>query len=144
MPIGNADALVLIDWEWIARGPAALDVANFVLRLPVMLLPGTSFPKGFRMSDLAEDYFYFYQAAGGREIDAANWRRSFGLALIAQGITQIPFSSGALRRSVHGETPLPPMVGVTESIVRQKLNGLLPLLDWMEQQWVDEVHKYLD
>jgi len=143
-PALDTPDLVLIDWEWIARGPAAVDVANLLVKLPIMLSPSAPFPKALRTNDLADDYFKHYRAAGGRCLDLASWRRSYGLAYIAQGVAQIPFTCGSFRRSIGGEKPLPEMIGVPEAVVRQKLEALLPVLEWMEQQLIDEVHSYLD
>src|SRR5215213_186909 len=89
-PLDPSD-LVLIDWEWIAAGPAALDVANIIQRLPVMIAPGNPIPAAFWTNELADYYFKHYRAAGGMCADAAEWRRSYGLALVAQGVAQMPF-----------------------------------------------------
>ncbi len=133
--------LVLIDWEWMALGPAAIDVANLILRLPVMIAPGTSIPDAVWGYELADYYFEHYRAASGRCVDAASWRRSYGLAVVAQGVVQMPFLHGSLRRAIRGELPLPQIVGVPEAIVRQNLESGLPLMQKMEERVLDEAHR---
>jgi hypothetical protein len=108
--------LVLIDWEWMALGPAAIDVANIVQRLPIMITPGTPVPQAIWTDELADFYFEHYRAAGGRCVDAARWRRSYGLARVAQALAQMPFVHGRLRRAIRG---LPMMEQMEECVVRE-------------------------
>ncbi|MCE7989923.1 MAG: hypothetical protein DYG89_52920 [Caldilinea sp. CFX5] len=87
--------LILIDWEWLALGPAALDVANILQRVPVLIMLGSPvgavIPPVVWSDALIDGYFAHYRAAGGRCVDAADWRRACGLALIVQGLAQMPF-----------------------------------------------------
>jgi hypothetical protein len=141
---GRAPAdLVLIDWEWMGLGPAALDVANIVQRLPVVIAPGAPIPEAVWSDELADHYFRHYLAAGGRCVDAAGWRRSYGLALVAQGLAQMPFVHGSLRRAMRGEIPPPQIVGTSEAITRQKLRAGLPLMERMEQRVMREARRWL-
>jgi hypothetical protein len=135
--------LVLIDWEWIARGPAAIDVANVVQRAPIMIAPGARIPETMWADELADHYFAHYRAAGGRCADAAQWRRSFGLALVAQGLIQMPFIHGSLRRAIRGELPAPQIVGVSEATIRQNLRAGLPIMEQMEQRVIREARRWL-
>lgn len=135
--------LVLIDWEWIALGPAALDVANIIQRLPIITTPGTPLPKAFWNDELADSYFARYRAAGGTFADAAAWRRTFGLALVAQGIAQMPFIHGSLRRAIRGELPPPQIVGVPEAVIRQNLRAGLPMMEQMEERVIREARRWL-
>jgi hypothetical protein len=133
--------LLLIDWEWLALGPAALDVANLILRLPVMIAPGTPIPEKVWNNELAGYYFEHYRAAGGRCADWASWRRSFGLATVVKGLAQMPFVHGSLRRSIRGEAPLPQIVGVPEEVVRQNLSAGLPMMERMEKRIFVEMRR---
>jgi hypothetical protein len=135
--------LVLIDWEWIALGPAAIDVANIVQRLPIMIAPGSLIPEAVWTDELADYYFAHYRAVGGRCADAAAWRRSYGLALVAQGVAQMPFIHGSLRRAIRGELPPPQIVGVSEAVVRQNLRAGLPIMEQMEQRVIREARRWL-
>jgi hypothetical protein len=135
--------LILIDWEWIALGPAALDVAKIVWMLPVMITPGAPIPAAIWSDRFADDYFEHYQAAGGRCADAAKWRRSYGLALIAQGVIQMPSMHGRLRRTIRGELPPPQIVGVPEAVIRQNLREGLPMMEQMEERVMREARSWL-
>ena len=135
--------LVLIDWEWVGRGPAVLDVANVVQRAPVMIAPGQPVPEAIWSDALADEYFRHYRAAGGRCADAAEWRRAFGLALVAQGLTQMPFVHGSLRRAMRGELPPPQIVGVPEAVVRQSLRASPPTMGRMEERVIREARRWL-
>jgi hypothetical protein len=135
--------LVLIDWEWIAVGPAALDAANIVLRLPVLIAPGSPIPETVWGGELADYYFEHYRAAGGRYTDAASWRRSYGLALVAQALSQMPFIHGRMRRAISGELPPPAVVGVSEQVIRQQLRDGLPTMEQMEECVTREMRQWL-
>ena len=140
--LGRRD-LVLIDWEWIALGPAAIDVARIIQFLPVMLAPGSPIPEAFWSNELADYYYAHYRAAGGRCVDAARWRRSYGLALVAQALVQMPFTHGAMRRAIRGDIPPPQIVGVPEAVIRQNLRAGLPMMEQMEQLVIREARRWL-
>jgi hypothetical protein len=135
--------LVLIDWEWMSVGPAAIDVARIIQFLPIMLTPGSSTPPAFWNNELADYYYAYYRAAGGTGADTTRWRRSYGIALVAQAITRMPFIHGSLRRAMRGDIPPPPIVGVPEAIIRQNLRAGLPMMEQMEQLVVREARKWL-
>jgi hypothetical protein len=135
--------LILIDWEWIAAGPAALDVANIIQRLPIMVAPGSPIPAAFWTNELANYYFKHYQAAGGTCVDATDWRRSYGLALVAQGVAQMPFIHGSMRRAIRGEIAPPQIVGVPEAVIRRNLRAGLPMMEQMEQLVIREARRWL-
>jgi hypothetical protein len=136
--------LILIDWEWIAAGPAAIDVANIIQRLPVMLAPGNPIPAAFWTNELADYYFKHYRAAGGKCADAAEWRRSYGLALVAQGVAHMPFIHGSMRRAIRGEIPPPQIVGVPEEVIRRTMRAGLPMMEQMEQLVIREARRRLE
>jgi hypothetical protein len=135
--------LVLIDWEWIARGPAVIDVAKLVLMLPIMIAPGGPIPQAVWTDELADEYFDHYRAAGGRCVDKAAWRRAYGLALVAQGVAQMPSVHGRLRRTIRGELPPPQIVGVPEAVIHQNLKEGLPLMEQMEERVMREARRWL-
>lgn len=136
--------LLLIDWEWMAQGPAALDVANIIQRLPVLIRPGAPIPAAVWSDALADGYFAHYRAAGGKIMDAAAWRRAHGVALVAQGIAQMPFIHGSLRRAIRGELPPPQIVGVPEAVIRQQLHAGLPMMEQMEQRVIGEARRWIE
>jgi hypothetical protein len=136
--------LILIDWEWIAVGTAALDVASIIQRLPVMLTPGSAIPAAFWTNELADYYFEHYRAAGGECADVAEWRRSYGLALVARGVAQMPFIHGSMRRAIRGEIPPPQIVGVPEAVIRRNLRAGLPMMEQMEQLVIREARRWLE
>jgi hypothetical protein len=135
--------LVLIDWEWMATGPAALDVARIVQFLPVVLAMGAAAPQAFWNNELADYYFARYRADGGVSADPALWRRSYGLALIAQSVAQMPFTHGRMLRSIRGDLPLPQIVGVSEELTRQNLRAGLPVMEKMVELATREVQRWL-
>jgi hypothetical protein len=135
--------LVLIDWEWMAVGPAAVDVARIIQFLPVVLMPGAAAPAAFWTNELADYYFARYRAAGGKCVDAAAWRRSYGLALVAQSMAQMTFTHGRMLRGIRGEIPLPQIVGVSEELVRQNLRAGLPVMEQMVELVVREAQCWL-
>lgn len=135
--------LVLIDWEWMATGPAAIDVARIIQFMPVVLEPGAAAPQAFWNNELADYYFARYRADGGACADPASWRRVYGLALIAQSVRQMPFTHGRMLRGIRGEVPLPQIVGVPEDIVREKLLTGLPVMQKMVELAAREVQRWL-
>lgn len=139
--------LVLIDWEWLALGPAALDVANILQRIPVLIMLGSPvgamIPPVVWSDALLDGYFAHYRAAGGRCIDANGWRRACGLALIVQGLAQMPFIQGSLRRVIRGEIPPPQLTGIPDEVMRAHLQNSLPIMEQMEQRVIREARRWL-
>ena len=84
-----------------------------------------------------------YQAAGGRRLDAAGWRRSYGVALVAKGVAQMPFIHGSMRRAMRGEIAPPQIVGVPEAVIRRNLRAGLPMMEQMEQLVIREARRWL-
>jgi hypothetical protein len=140
---GSRD-LVLIDWEWLALGPAALDVAKLVLMLPVVIAPATPIPEVVWSDAFAEHYFAHYVAAGGTCSDPAEWRRSYGLAVVAQGVIQMPFTHGRMLRAIAGELPPPPIAGVPAQVIRQAMRESLPAMEQMPVRVVREARRWLE
>ena len=135
--------LVLIDWEWMAIGPAVLDVARIVQFLPIVLAPGVVAPESFWNHDLAGYYFTCYRAAGGSHADAASWRRAYGQAILAQSTIQMPFTHGRMLRSIRGELPIPQIAGVADETVRLKLREGLPMMERMIELVMSESRRWL-
>jgi hypothetical protein len=145
--VSHRTSLVLIDWEWLALGPAALDVANILQRIPVLIMLGSPvgavIPPVVWSDALLDGYFAHYRAAGGRCIDANGWRRACGLALIVQGLAQMPFMQGSLRRVIRGEIPPPQLTGIPPAVMRAHLQGSLPIMEQMEQRVIREARRWL-
>jgi hypothetical protein len=145
--VSHRTSLVLIDWEWLALGPAALDVANILQRIPVLIMLGSPvgavIPPVVWSDALLDGYFAHYRAAGGRCIDANGWRRACGLALIVQGLAQMPFMQGSLRRVIRGEIPPPQLTGIPPAVMRAHLQGGLPIMEQMEQRVIREARRWL-
>lgn len=139
----GAPEVLFIDWEWIGLGPAALDVANIIQRLPVLIRPGTPVPAAARIDELADHYFACYRTAGGQSIDPAEWRRSYGLATIAQGLAQMPHMHGRLRRTLHGEVAAPGIVGVSDAVMAEILGAGLPIMRQMEEHVLGAMQRWL-
>ena len=97
---GASSELVLIDWEWITVGPPALDVARLCGSAVAVCDPSRPPPEALFSDELPDYYFERYRAHGGALADRAAWRRSFGLALLAAGLTQVPFAGSMIRRGV--------------------------------------------
>ena len=127
----------------MARGPAAIDVARIIQFLPVMLAPGSPIPAAFWNNELADYYYAHYRAAGGTLADPARWRRSYGLALVAQALSQMPFIHGSMRRAICGDIPPPAIMGVPEAVIRQNLRAGLPMMQQMEQVIAREARRWL-
>jgi hypothetical protein len=139
----HASDLVLIDWEWMAIGPAAFDVARIIQFLPVVLAPGAAAPQAFWTNELADYYFARYRAEGGRNDDVAGWQRSYGLAMIAQSTVQMPFTHGRMLRAIRGELPLPEIVGVSEEVTRENMRAGLPVMQQMVELVLRETRRWL-
>jgi hypothetical protein len=135
--------LVLIDWEWMALGPAAIDAATTILRLPIMITPGTPIPGAIWTDELVDYYYAHYREAGGACTNVVSWRRSYGLAYIAQALTQMPFVHGRMLRAIYGEIPPPQIVGVPDEIIRQNLRASLPMMRQMEERVMYEAYGWL-
>jgi thiamine kinase-like enzyme len=139
----DSPAVVLIDWEWLALGPAVIDVAKIIQMVPILVTPGAPIPASVWGDELAQAYFAHYQAAGGQWAHVAGWRRTYGLAIVAQGLAQMPWIHGQLRRTIRGELPPPQLVGVPEAVLRQQLRAGLPIMEQMEGRVVCEARRWL-
>jgi hypothetical protein len=101
--LGASSELVLIDWEWIAVGPPALDVARLCGSAVAICDPSQPLPEALFSGELPDYYFERYRAHGGALADRDAWRRSFDLALLAGALTQVPFAGSMIR---HGVGPV--------------------------------------
>lgn len=113
--------LVLIDWEWMATGPAALDVAKVLHFLPGICAMDSPCPESLWTHELPAYYFEQYQAEGGNTLDEGTWNRSYELALVTQAMSPFPAVAGHIRRTLDGLAPLPEYPGMSENIIRDGL-----------------------
>src|SRR5262249_15777399 len=114
----GASELVLIDWEWMGSGPAALDVAKVMFMLPLICAPTAPCPPACWSDELLDHYYAHYRAAGGKQLDAETWRRSYDLGLVAQAMTPLPWAAGKVLRALEGKAPLPEFPGLPQEVVR--------------------------
>ncbi len=121
---GNCD-LVLIDWEWIGRGPAAMDVAKLLIHASMLLAPGSQCPETCWSTKLPDHYYESYRSAGGRLLDYSTWSRSYDLALVAQAVWPFPTVIGNILRALQGKAPLPKLPGLSEEVTLQLLGSAL-------------------
>ena len=97
---GVSPELVLIDWEWIALGPPALDVARLCGSAAAVCDQSQPRPEALFSHELPDYYFERYRGYGGRLADRDTWRRSFTLALLAGALIQVPFAGAMIRQGV--------------------------------------------
>ena len=90
----------MIDWEWIGRGPAALDFARVWGTFAAVCDPGSPPPEVLSSSELPDYYFERYAAANGKLTDRETWRRSYPLAALAAALTQVAFFGRMVRDDV--------------------------------------------
>jgi Phosphotransferase enzyme family len=113
--------LVLIDWEWMGKGPAAIDVAKVFIYLPLICEPTSPCPEACWSGELLDDYYENYRAAGGKQFDYDSWRRSYDLGLVAQALWPFPWAVGIVLRALDGKAPLPEFPGLPEEAARMML-----------------------
>jgi hypothetical protein len=104
--------LVLIDWERMSRGPAAMDVAKLLILVFMLCEPGAPIPDSFWSDELPDFYYENYRRAGGNKLDHDTWRKSYDLALIAEAVWPFPWALGNLMRTFRGEIPLSEIPGL--------------------------------
>lgn len=92
--------LVLIDWEWMGMGPPALDVSRVWATFAAVCDPSELLPAAALTDELPLFYLEQYRQHGGRRISDGEWRQQFGLALLANGMTQIDFFGAMVRGNV--------------------------------------------
>jgi hypothetical protein len=93
----NMHEVVLIDWEWIGRGPPALDFARVWGTFAAVCAPGAPPPAVLSSGELPDYYFERYAAANGKLTDREIWRRSYPLAALAAALTQVAFFGRMVR-----------------------------------------------
>jgi hypothetical protein len=91
---------VFIDWEWIGRGPPALDFARVWGTFAAVCAPAAPLPESLSSGELLEYYFERYTTAGGRLTDREAWQRSYPLAALAAALTQVAFFGRMVRENV--------------------------------------------
>jgi hypothetical protein len=123
--------LVLIDWEWMGIGPAALDVAKVLHFLPGICAMDSPCPETLWTREFPAYYFEQYQAEGGNALDDGTWHRSYELALVTQALSPFPTVAGHIRRTLNGLAPLPQYPGMSENIIREGLAVLDERLERM-------------
>ena len=92
--------LVLIDWEWIGWGPAALDFARVWGTFAAVCAHGSPPPEALSSGELPDYYFERYMAAGGKLTDRQAWQQSYPLAALAAALTQVAFFGRMIRDNV--------------------------------------------
>lgn len=135
--------LVLIDWERMGMGPAAMDVAKVLINVPMVCAPGQSLPDGSWMDELLDFYYDNYKRAGGKAMDHTTWHRSCDLALIAQALWPFPWALGNLLRTFHGEVPLPEIPGLPDAVMRLQVASSLERMRRMTDLVTCAVNRYL-
>jgi hypothetical protein len=93
--------VVLIDWEWIGKGPPALDFARVWGTFAAVCAQGSPPPEALSSEELPDYYFERYAAAGGTLTDRETWRRSYPLAALAAALTQVAFFGRMVRDGVQ-------------------------------------------
>jgi hypothetical protein len=63
--------------------------------------PSQPRPAALFSDELPNYYFERYRAHGGALADRDAWHRSFAVALLAGGLTQVPFAGAMIRRGVR-------------------------------------------
>jgi hypothetical protein len=127
-PLGESE-LVLIDWEWMGRGPAALDVAKVLSYLPLLCEPTLPCPEACWSGELLDHYFQNYRVADGKQLDYETWRRSYDLGLIAQALSPFPWVAGNILRVLAGTAPPPKIPGLPEEVAHTMLASGLERLE---------------
>jgi hypothetical protein len=97
----GAGEVVLIDWEWIGKGPPALDFARVWGTFAAVCDRGTPPPAALSSAELPDYYYERYAAAGGTLTDRETWRRSYPLAALAAALTQVAFFGRMARDGVQ-------------------------------------------
>jgi len=118
LPSGEGE-VILIDWEWMGMGPAALDVAKIMIYLPLQCEPGSPCPEVCWSYELPDYYYENYLTAGGKQLNHETWRRSYDLGLVAQALSPLPWFGGNILRTLDGKDPLP------EESIRMRLASML-------------------
>lgn len=134
--------LLLIDWEWMGCGPAAMDVAKLLIHASMMLEPGSQCPDNCWSDELPDHYYESYRLAGGTQLDYATWRRSYDLALIAQAVWPFPVAIGNILRTLHGKAPLPKIPGLSEEVTLKLLSSGLENRKTIATAIMRALHKY--
>lgn len=129
--------LVLIDWEWMGKGPAAMDVAKVMILMPLMCEPWNPCPEACFSDELIDYYYENYRMSGGRLLDQAAWRRSYDLALITQALEPFPNALGNILRALDGKAPLLDAPGLPAEVIRMflasSLNTMKRMVDMIVQ-----------
>lgn len=84
----GADAIILIDWEWMGNGCGALDVAK------LLAVGAASEHADFDSQGLATYYFDRYVAHGGIRFDVTTWQRAYELAEVYHALIVHPLATG--------------------------------------------------
>ncbi|HSH78676.1 MAG TPA: hypothetical protein VLA19_09115 [Herpetosiphonaceae bacterium] len=117
--------LVLIDWEWTGRGPAALDVARVVMEAVAVCDRAEPFPDEYWSDALPDHYFACYQRAGGTALDQATWQRSYELAQIVQGTWTLPWLLGRSARVLAGDAEPVDLPGIPAEEMRRQAGAFV-------------------
>ena len=96
----DAQEVVLIDWDWIGKGPPALDYARVWGTFAAVCTHDSPPSEALSSEELPDYYFERYTEAGGELTDQATWRRSYPLAAFATALTQVAFFGRMVRNRV--------------------------------------------
>lgn len=140
LPSGEGE-VILIDWEWMGMGPAALDVAKIMIYLPLLCEPGSPCPEVCWSDELPDFYFENYRAAGGKQLDHDTWRHSYDLGLVAQALSPLPWVGGSILRTLDGKAPLPKLPGLPEDVIRMVLNSALQNMEHLMDRIVQAMYR---
>ncbi len=133
--------LSLIDWEWMGRCPAAMDVAKVLIQLPLLCQPGSPILEDGWLDELGEYYYTKYRETGEKQLDYPMWRRSYDLALIAHAMWSYPLDLGNILRTLNGEAPLPQIPGLPEEVLRMLLASSLDTMKRMKDLLMQSVYR---
>jgi hypothetical protein len=135
--------LVLIDWEWAGVGPAALDLAPVLWKIPLICDPSYGFPEACWSHELPDYYFARYRSAGGSEDDLNAFRRACDLSQVASWVHAMLPSIGRLVRTQQGLDPGPRLVGVAEELRVARLRSALVWCEQTTERVTESVRRWL-
>jgi len=134
LPSGEGE-VILIDWEWMGMGPAALDVAKIMIYLSLLCEPGSPCPEVCWSDELPDFYYENYITACGKQLDHDAWRRSYDLGLVAQALSPLPWVGGNILRTLDGKAPLP------EESIRMRLASVLQNMEHLMDRIVQAMYR---
>ena len=135
--------LVLIDWEWAAAGPAALDLAPVLWKIPLICDPSQPFPEACWSYELLDYYFERYRSAGGSQTDLGAFRRTCDLSQVASWVHSMPSPIGNQVRAQQGLARGARLVGVPEEARTALLRSVLTWCERTTERVTRSVRRWL-